>query len=153
MLLGGLWHGANRVFVAWGLYHGILLGAERCLGRRSVYHQMPRPLRVLLTFVLILFSWVLFRSSTIVDAGSYFVALLGGADVTTASVLISAELYTPLHFIVMAICAVVTVQPVQSFDWVWRPSWLRGLLLLLLFVFAIGEMFTQAFNPFLYFQF
>jgi alginate O-acetyltransferase complex protein AlgI len=26
MFFGGLWHGASWVFVAWGLYHGILLG-------------------------------------------------------------------------------------------------------------------------------
>jgi alginate O-acetyltransferase complex protein AlgI len=153
MLLGGLWHGANWVFVAWGFYHGLLLGLERSLGRRSVYNRVPRPLRVLVTFVLILFSWVLFRSPTIGDAGSYFVSLLGRANVTTASALISAELYTPLHFVVMAICAGLTVQPVQSFDWLGQTSWLKGLLLLLVFLFAIGEMFTQAFNPFLYFQF
>ena len=36
MLLGGLWHGANWVFVVWGLFHGLLLGLERFLGRRSV---------------------------------------------------------------------------------------------------------------------
>jgi len=29
MLLGGLWHGANWTFVAWGAYHGILLVATR----------------------------------------------------------------------------------------------------------------------------
>ena len=153
MLLGGLWHGASWVFVAWGLYHGILLGMERFLGRRSFYNKMPRPLRIGFTFVLVLFSWVLFRSTTLAEAGSYFTALLGMADVTTASTLIAAELYTPLHFLVMAICAVLTVQPVQSFDWVGRSSWPKALLLLLVFIFAIGEMFTQAFNPFLYFQF
>lgn len=29
MLLGGLWHGANWVFVIWGIYHGLLLAIER----------------------------------------------------------------------------------------------------------------------------
>ena len=35
MLLGGLWHGANWTFVAWGAYHGILLAFERFRGKRS----------------------------------------------------------------------------------------------------------------------
>src|ERR1022692_2982519 len=29
MLLGGLWHGANWTFVAWGAYHGLLLVANK----------------------------------------------------------------------------------------------------------------------------
>src|SRR5262249_48105462 len=29
MLLGGLWHGANWTFVAWGAYHGVLLAAHK----------------------------------------------------------------------------------------------------------------------------
>ena len=41
MLLGGLWHGANWTFVAWGAYHGILLAFERFRGKRSVYHALP----------------------------------------------------------------------------------------------------------------
>ncbi len=80
---------------------------------------------------------------------------LDGADIVVIGTptLIAAELYTPKHFFVMAICAVLTVQRVQSFDWVDRPSWTKSLLLLLVFMFSIGQMFTQAFNPFLYFQF
>src|SRR5258708_31525239 len=34
MLLGGLWHGANWTFVAWGGYHGLLLSATRMYGNR-----------------------------------------------------------------------------------------------------------------------
>ena len=40
MLLGGLWHGANWTFVAWGAYHGILLAFERFRGKRSAYRAM-----------------------------------------------------------------------------------------------------------------
>ena len=35
MLLGGLWHGANWTFVAWGAYHGTLLAFERFQGKQS----------------------------------------------------------------------------------------------------------------------
>ena len=67
--------------------------------------------------------------------------------------LLAAELYTPSHFIVMTICAAFVIQPTQSFDWAGNLSWLKALLLLALFLTAIGQMFNQAFNPFLYFQF
>ena len=68
MLLGGLWHGANWTFVAWGGLHGIYLAVERVLGfghvdrSRLTYGQ--RWLRGIFTFHLICLSWVLFRSPT-----------------------------------------------------------------------------------------
>ena len=34
MLLGGLWHGANWTFVAWGGLHGLYLSVERVLRAR-----------------------------------------------------------------------------------------------------------------------
>ena len=153
MLLGGLWHGASWVFVVWGLYHGLLLGGERFLGRRSIYNLLPRGFRVVITFVLVLFSWVLFRSATMAHAGDYFAAMFGVTESEPSALLLSAELYMPSHLIVMAIGAAFTIQPVQAFDWARGLSWPKVVLLLPLFLFAIGEMFSQTFNPFLYFQF
>jgi alginate O-acetyltransferase complex protein AlgI len=34
MLLGGLWHGANWTFVAWGAYHGLWLVVYRRISRQ-----------------------------------------------------------------------------------------------------------------------
>ena len=167
MLLGGLWHGAQWTFVAWGLYHGLLLGLERWLGKRSVYSGMPRPVRMVLTFVLVLISWVLFRSPTIADAGHYLATMVGHTPATSAlypsstgddgrmlaAMLLAAKLYTPTHFAIMTFCAVLVIQPVQTFEWATRLSWPKVLVLVPLFLLAIGEMFTQAFNPFLYFRF
>ena len=67
--------------------------------------------------------------------------------------LLAAELYTPSHFVVMTLCAALAIQPMQSFEWSGELSWVKVLLLLPLFLLAIGQMFGQAFNPFLYFQF
>lgn len=56
MLLGGLWHGAPRNFVIWGALHGGLLAFERAFGKRPLYFALPTPLRVALTFVILLFT-------------------------------------------------------------------------------------------------
>src|SRR3954469_17642817 len=80
MLLGGLWHGANWTFVAWGAYHGGLLAFERFQGKQSVYHRLPRPFRVATTLVLVLFSWVLFRSASLPHALDYLGVMLGGTS-------------------------------------------------------------------------
>ena len=52
MTLVGLWHGAQWPMPLWGLYFGIVLVIER-LGRGPFYARWPRPLRIALTFLLI----------------------------------------------------------------------------------------------------
>ena len=51
-------------------------------------------------------------------------------------------------------CAVLVFQPLQAHDWACSPvTWARIAVLVPLFVFSLMTMFSQAFNPFLYFQF
>jgi alginate O-acetyltransferase complex protein AlgI len=154
MLLGGLWHGANWTFLAWGGYHGLLLAFERWRGKTSVYDVLPRPARIGITFVLMLFSWVLFRAESLTAAGQYFGALFGFAAHSPATALLAAEIYTPRSLSLMALCGILVIQPVQAHDWAGRPmTLLRAAMLLVLFALAAAVMSTQSFNPFLYFQF
>jgi alginate O-acetyltransferase complex protein AlgI len=83
MLLGGLWHGANWTFIAWGGYHGALLALERALGvGRERDAPAPRGLRrvaaTALTFALVLVGWVLFRAQNFPDAFAVLSAMLLG---------------------------------------------------------------------------
>jgi alginate O-acetyltransferase complex protein AlgI len=154
MLLGGLWHGAKWNFVVWGAYHGLLLCLERARGKRSVYGNSPRPVRVAFTFVLILFSWVLFRADNLTAALAYYAAMFGLGATGGASYLLGAELYTPLLLTVLALAVGFAFQPFQAHEWARQPlTWGRCCLLVPLFVWALMVMGTQAFNPFLYFQF
>jgi len=154
MLLGGLWHGAKWNFVVWGAYHGALLAFERWHGKTSLYRQLPRVARIAITFVLMLFSWVLFRADNLTAAMHYFGAMFGLTSVNPASLLLAASLYTPLHLLTMALGAALIFQPVQAHEWAMQPqSWRRVSLLVPLFIVALMVMFSQAFNPFLYFQF
>ncbi|MBV9344711.1 MAG: MBOAT family protein, partial [Gammaproteobacteria bacterium] len=71
MLLGGLWHGANWTFVAWGGLHGVYLAVERWLrGRFTRYRPGPVMfvLLGLLTYTLVNVTWVFFRAKTFTKA-------------------------------------------------------------------------------------
>jgi alginate O-acetyltransferase complex protein AlgI len=63
MLVSGLWHGAGLNFIAWGLYHGLLLVGHRMWrtwrGRAS-QHWLPVSASRVLTFVCVLFGYSLF---------------------------------------------------------------------------------------------
>ena len=154
MLLGGLWHGAKWVFVLWGAYHGLLLAYERWRGKQSSYRNLPLGLRIAVTFLLMLFSWVLFRAENLAAALRYFGAMFGLSPATGASALVAADIYAPLYLVVMTVGAVLIFQRTQAHDWSLKPqTWPRVMLLVPLFVFSLLVMFSQAFNPFLYFQF
>jgi alginate O-acetyltransferase complex protein AlgI len=70
MILGGLWHGANWTFVAWGFLHGLTIvlnhGLARLLGHGKVL--MPRWLAVFVTFHWVAILWILFRASDVSTA-------------------------------------------------------------------------------------
>ena len=76
--LCGLWHGAAWTFVAWGLFHGFFLVIERSpLGR--LLDRLWLPLRHVLTLVVVVAGWVLFRSETLTDALA-FLGIMAGFD-------------------------------------------------------------------------
>jgi len=154
MLLGGLWHGAKWNFVVWGAYHGLLLGYERWRGKQSLYDTWPRLVRVAVTFVLVLFSWVLFRADNLSAAWDYFGAMFGWVPPADTAPLLGATLYTPYRLLVLLLCTALVFQPLQAHDWALRPvDWPRLAVALPVFALSLITLYSQAFNPFLYFQF
>jgi len=154
MLLGGLWHGAKWNFVFWGAYHGALLALERWRGKQSLYACFPRPARIACTFLLMLFSWVLFRADNLTAAWEYLGSMFALRPVAEAAPLLAAGIYTPYRLLILGICAVLVFQPLQAHDWALRPiSFGRIAVALPLFLVSLMAMYSQAFNPFLYFQF
>ena len=78
MILGGIWHGANWTFAAWGIYHGALLCAYRVVDRRGQdrslhdYSFLGGAVRAFLLFQLVCVGWLLFRAATIEQAWGMF---------------------------------------------------------------------------------
>ena len=164
MLLGGLWHGAQWQFVVWGGLHGAMLAAERARGKIGLLPNLPRSLKVALTFVLVLITWVFFRAASLTDALDYLAAMFGLASTTAASELVQARVYSPSALAVMLFAALIvwraprTVKLVDGTDRPdGRPAVYRrpagALMLGVLFIVAVAEMSVQGHNPFLYFQF
>jgi D-alanyl-lipoteichoic acid acyltransferase DltB (MBOAT superfamily) len=75
MLLGGLWHGANWTFVAWGGLHGVALAVNGAWDRRG--WKMPSPLGWALTLLFVMVAWVLFRSPSFTVAAEMIGSMAG----------------------------------------------------------------------------
>jgi len=153
MLLGGLWHGSQWQFVVWGGIHGGWLALERWMGKTSFYAWMPRILRIALTMVIVLVAWVFFRAENISHAIHHLGCMFGAVPAVAQTQLLAPSLWSPFPVLLMGLCAVLVAQPLQSYEWAARLSWPRLGISAVLFALAVATMYTQSFNPFLYFQF
>ncbi len=153
MTLAGLWHGAAWNFVAWGTLHGLLLVGERGLGSRNPVRRLPRTLRVGITFVVVLLTWVLFRAADLPAALRYYGWLLGAGEAISGAALISGIVRVPYHLLVLAVAAAVVWGAPQAWTWTRELGWRRAALCGALVVAALAALATQEFNPFIYFIF
>ncbi|TAE60571.1 MAG: MBOAT family protein [Nostocales cyanobacterium] len=66
MLLGGLWHGAGWTFILWGGLQGFLLSINH--GWRKFNIKIPALLAWVMTFLMVIVGWVIFRAQNLPDA-------------------------------------------------------------------------------------
>ena len=153
MFLGGLWHGAQWTFVIWGLIHGSILVIERISRRNKLGEKLPRSMKVLLTFIIILITWVFFRAENINIALNYLSKMFGVGESGQSAGILLGQVTRPMACFMMFIsCFAIFIMP-NTGNYLKKLTKLKVVLGLLLFVFSISLMFAQDFNPFLYFQF
>lgn len=158
MLLGGLWHGANWTFVAWGAWHGGFLVGERLLGKLKLWRPLPAVLTVPKTILIVIVGWVLFRAADVQSAWTTLRAM-AGTNGWALSEGFSWEL-TGLGLTSLVAAGLLIYLAPWWRNLLWRlPERPRQALMtvhctiLPLFVLSIFRLSAQSFSPFLYFQF
>ena len=153
MLLGGLWHGASWNFLVWGGIHGGMLCAERVQGKQSFYHSLPRAVKIAITFVIVLFAWVFFRSPNIPSALRYCSSMLGLAGAHDGAAMVNGVIFQPYYLLNLMAAGIVTWTFPQTWDWTRRLSWPKVAVTLSVLVVSLVILSTQSYNPFIYFIF
>jgi D-alanyl-lipoteichoic acid acyltransferase DltB (MBOAT superfamily) len=151
MLLGGLWHGASWNFVIWGGYHGALLSIERVFrGDRQLSDEWTwlYPFQAVVTFGLVMISWVFFRAAGLPQSVQVIRQLFGN---TRGHLLLE-----PWH-IGLAVLALLLAIAEEKLDWFERLMdapivAYASALAVMLFVLEIFGV-IDARIPFIYFQF
>lgn len=154
MMLGGLWHGAAWTFVAWGAFHGLMLGVERV--SRPAIARTARFLGLfgnllggLLTLLGVVVAWVWFRAPDFAHAANIHHAMF-----------IPTETSLPLN--AEAKVALIVFAMLWLMHWITRRSdlrrWLRargavalGLLWAMMLVAIVLSPGVS--RAFIYFQF
>ena len=143
-LLSGFWHGANWTFVLWGAYHALLFVPLLLMGRNRRYREDDQTWRdiprMLLTFVLVVIGWIVFRSPDIASSWDYFVGICH------SSILSLPFVENALHLGMTGIAILVML------GMEWRKQlpnrwWIYYLLIIAIWWFAGQDM------DFIYFQF
>jgi len=88
MLLGGLWHGANWTFLAWGAIHGTALAINH--GWHSLgAGRLPRGLGWGLTLAVVVAAWVPFRAPDLETTLRFWAAMIGANGIVLPAGLIA----------------------------------------------------------------
>nr|WP_294519296.1 MBOAT family protein [uncultured Rhodopila sp.] len=147
MLLGGLWHGANWTFVAWGGLHGVALAVNHVWATRGF--RLPAAAGWLLTLLFVMAAWVLFRSPTFGQAGRILGSMAGAHGIGA----VSLDREFVIALVLGACVAVLGPASQDAALTLLRPrAWLAipaGALLAYLLLLIGGRLP----NVFIYFQF
>lgn len=157
--LVGLWHGANWTFLVWGLYHGSVLVIERRFGWGMVVAEPGRWLaRRILTLLIVIFGWVLFRSP---DLSTAFAVMhhMVVPDLDGLTDVVDAAL-TNQRLLILLLAALVFVLPPRPVTGPYleavrsRPATaLRIGVMTAGLCYSAILVATGTFSPFLYYQF
>jgi D-alanyl-lipoteichoic acid acyltransferase DltB (MBOAT superfamily) len=99
MILGGLWHGAEFNFVLCGTFHGlILIFTRNIVCEEKVSAKMF--LKIFVNFHLIMFSWLLFRTTDIDN----FMQYIDGLSSFSGDTILSPLLYAILTIAIVSHC-------------------------------------------------
>jgi alginate O-acetyltransferase complex protein AlgI len=153
MLLGGLWHGASWNFVIWGGIHGGCLAAERGASRARRPIAIPRFVRVPATFLIVMVAWVFFRAPSLPRAIAYLSDLAGLGQPGLREQVATGLIYQRYYLMSLILCALIVWKGRQAWDITRQVSWPRAVACVGVFCLAIVALFTQSFNPFIYYIF
>ncbi len=159
-LVSGFWHGANWTFIVWGAYHALLFLPLILTGKNRKYtnqiaegRYLPTLKEVgqmLLTFILAVFGWIVFRSESIGQAWEVILGIMNSSLFAAPMMMVGLKKTMFVIFIMLLV------------EWMNRskehglsignlPVWLRiaSCYVLILMVLELGGN-SQSF---IYFQF
>ena len=157
-LISGLWHGAAWNFVIWGAFHGTFLILDK-LFLLKFYKLIGKHLSILITFIITMVGWVLFRADSM-EQISYFLKKMFVFDFS-----ISGYHYDNEFISVLVVAIVFAFITIFKFGLKWEEKifftkqyTLKGYMLmtaalLIMLILSMSYITASDFNPFIYFRF
>lgn len=160
--LCGFWHGADWMFLLWGVYYGIFLILERVAGHFPE-RFLPSWLAHTYTIVIVCVGWLIFRSSSWVQFREFFLGLFDFSSMTpqTFKVLIPFFTYNTYITLLIGVILAMPVYPklrhklsivllrrhqtlLEGLGYAWAA---------LLFLICLMPLYGATYKTFIYFRF
>jgi alginate O-acetyltransferase complex protein AlgI len=156
-LISGFWHGAAWNFVIWGAFHGLFLVADR-LFLLKIYQKIGKIPSIIITFLITLIGWVLFRAENIYQAWEYLHRMFS-FNFTEDTLVFDTKFYTTL-MIALFFSFWGGFKRIEN----WQNKLFKQgkktttiivmmLISILIFIISLGSITSSGFNPFIYFRF
>jgi alginate O-acetyltransferase complex protein AlgI len=156
-LISGLWHGASWNFVLWGAFHGTFLILDR-LFLLKFLERIGKVLSTIITFIIVMIGWVLFRVEDLKSAGLFYEKLFS-FEFSPLDIQGNPKFYTLLiiAFIFSFFTSIpkgeVIQQRIYFAPYTLKRSFVMGFASILIFILSIAFITSTGFNPFIYFRF
>jgi D-alanyl-lipoteichoic acid acyltransferase DltB (MBOAT superfamily) len=158
-LVSGFWHGANWTFIVWGAYHALLFMPLLLLNKNrkntdivaqdTCFPSFRELLSMIVTFILLVIGWIIFRADNISQAIDYMVNM---CDIQTFAISSHAmrSILPVLILIMVEWFGRKNMFALEKLPFT-KPFW-RWLIYLLLIAMIVGWA-AETSNEFIYFQF
>lgn len=146
-LLTGLWHGASLNFILWGIYFGVWIILEKTLFKQLQFMSI---LNHLIVLWIVLMGWVIFSIEDFDKMLLYFKDLY---FLNKNSLMDTLSLFYVRNYIVLWIVLIVSSTPILSIFKQRKANVWVLVCLYIGFFYAIANLVSSSYNPFLYFRF
>jgi len=150
-VLTGLWHGASTNFIVWGLFHAVILIAER-MGLEKLLKKFPQVAQHLYALLIVVFGWVFFRAEDL----SHAIGFLEGMFVPRGMDLANFAVNMNPQYVFCLLAGVFFSIPHRKLKRELRKLGIAQYIpyfCFLIFLLAICYMVGSGYSPFLYFRF
>lgn len=159
-LISGFWHGANWTFVFWGLLNAIFILPSiiwktnrkylDIVANKTLLPSIKETLQIIITFCLITFAWIFFRSASINDA-LYYIGNIFSRSLLSKPALFSGNIILMvILFFIIEWLGRKNLYAIENIGTKWKTSfrWIfYYIIILCIWYFYNGE------QQFIYFQF
>lgn len=175
-LVSGLWHGANWTFIIWGALHGLyqIIGAELRPIKDKINKRLNTKVtsisyrigQVFITFILVDFAWIFFRSNSLSNAFGYIQRMFTKFDpwsIYNESIYTLGLVRQELNVLLIACIVFFMIELIQ---YIKKQNlvvflnnqciWFRwAVIILVMYAIGVYGIYGPSFNPqqFIYFQF
>lgn len=107
----------------------------------------------IVTFILVMFGWTIFRADSFTQLGTFLRTMLGFGQTTGFSYYKVSYYVTPFVAFIAIVGFIISVVPFTRIKEYLDKSWIKGILCVALLAICMIFMSDASFNSFIYFKF